>query len=124
MLHYLIRMDPLSLIGYCSLLIVSFSSKSIDINLTSSLYREPEVHAVWSITCLLMAASINPTVRALINVVAYRYSSVDLDWLLSILCTVACHFYCQEVCYLSPLSDILCLTEFSTGSEEAVLGQV
>lgn len=59
--------------------------------------REPEVHAVWSITCLLMATSTNLTIRSLFNVVAQRYSSANLEWLLNILCTVAYSFYHQEV---------------------------
>ncbi|XP_019850343.1 PREDICTED: huntingtin-like isoform X2 [Amphimedon queenslandica] len=66
------------------------------LSLDSFIQQEPEVHALWSITCLLMAASISPTIRALFDAVAFQWASTDLDWLLHTLCTVAYSFYYQE----------------------------
>ena len=68
--------------------------------------------AVWSITCLLMAASLNPTVRALFSVVARKYTSKDLTWLLKILCTVAHNFYHQNV---RGAYNLLCIYNFIFG---------
>lgn len=52
---------------------------------------------MWSITCLLMAASIYPTIRGVFDVIAYQWASTDLDWLLPVLFTVAYSFYHQDV---------------------------
>ena len=68
------------------------------IECSSSINREPERHAIWCITCLLMAGSINPTLRAVYPVVVHKMYP-DEDWLDRMLCTAANLFYNQNVSF-------------------------
>lgn len=91
---------------------LSFRISSILFESIIIIFREPEVHAVWSITCLLMAASIYPTIRGVFDVIAYQWASTDLDWLLPVLFTVAYSFYHQDVSGHSKLRVILIIAIF------------
>ena len=59
-------------------------------------YREPERHAIWCITCLLIAGSFNPILNAVYPIIVHKMYS-DEDWLDKMLCTTSYIFYNQTV---------------------------
>ena len=75
-----------------------------------------------------MAASTNPILRTMIPIITQKYLSIDLEWLLKILCMAAHNFFHQEVSERRLSLEIyhyfLFILEFSSGPEENIFRQI
>jgi len=76
------------------------------LSLESFVQQEPEKKAVWSIACLLTAASTSDTLRAMFLLIAHWQDLPD-HHAISMLCTASQWFYTQQVNFLYRRTDLV-----------------